>query len=380
MDPRSRSNETTAISGRIYKSNGETLGVGIEKVRSQAVDDFWHKKVRSDNTLPPSECVIRSTYRDPIQFSYPLSSVRASAYPVDNQGDITESDWTYVRPQKGSPQRLAENNQLALELLAATNPFRSEFSIPVAIAEMVELSSMFKLAASSFSSFVGGTYLNYKFGWEQFVRDLKTLANITKTLESRIKEIQSLPQHGGLRRNVFLDARSKTLSSTGVTVHSTWGFLVHANVTKKLSCKVRGSVRWRYKGGYDVGLSKLETFNLAVQKIFDLGTFDSETLWNMIPFSWLVDYFVDVNSWLVANLDSGTVEPYDLCIIRRCHASAKYYPIPRSNYSFSGVGTLASDRYERDVVESVSFPTPTIWMLTSNQLVTIAALLLSFKR
>lgn len=48
----------------------------------------------------------------------------------------------------------------------------------------------------------------------------------------------------------------------------------------------------------------------------DLGTPDASTIWELIPFSWLVDYFVNIGDTLTALEQSDVVEPYDICIMR----------------------------------------------------------------
>lgn len=383
MEERYRERSTSAISGKIYeRSNpGGSVAIGTYSPFSETTRDFWKKEVRKDSSLPPSDFRNYEWSRSPIEFTFAGGIIRATQYPVDGKTGDSVVGFNSLRPDFGTPARQAQNNSLALELLTRTNPFREEYSVPVAIKELLDVASLFKLSAGSFAGFLGGSYLNYKFGWVQFVNDIKTLHSITTVIERRIKEFDSLTKKGGLRRCASLPGSlASSAYSPAQTVHSTWGFTVQANVTTQRSCKIHGTVRWRVKDGYLKSFEKLNAFNLAVSKVFDLGQLDSQTMWNLVPFSWLVDYFYDLNSYFGAQVGAGIVEPYDICIIRTLSSRIRHEPIPRSGYVHSGIGQFSLDGVERDVVPVGSITLPSISLLNRNQILTLVALIAAFKR
>lgn len=384
MEPRTRTRNVLGTPGTVYTVNGgvETvLGTQHVVLEEWSCQDAWKKKVRKDSSLPPSNAVISKHYRDPFCMNRDVGVFRFRNHAVQNQGTTTVGGLDNVRPPLGSLLRETENKALALELLAATNPFRAEFSVPVAIKELIDVSSLFKIAAKGFFSFVGGNYLNYKFGWEQFVRDVKTLHGITSTIERRIKELDSLSKHGGLRRSVGLRSSSKDYFEAGRVVQSAWGVTIRVNVSGGWRCHTSGTVRWRVKEGLTLNLSKLEAFNAAVSAVFDLGELDSQTMWNLVPFSWLADYFVGLNEYFGAQLGSDLVEPYDICIIRRCRSTFKQRVVEKpSDVSLTGSGSISRVHMERDVVSPSALSYPSIQFLSWNQLLIIAALAASFKR
>lgn len=383
MIPRSRATNRTVTQGYVYTTSGgyQVLGTGYVIFEERWCEDYWKKQVREDKTLPPSPCTISFHHREPLLMQRDTGTFRYNAFPVNEQGTASQGGLNNVRPVKGSDARLAENAALTLQLLAATNPFRSEFSIPVALKELVDVSTMFKLAASSFASYVGASYLNYKFGWTSFVRDVQTLHAITKTIESRIKEYKSLNEHGGVRRKIKLGRKRVNYSESNRLINSTYSTTVRADVTGYWQCQVSGTVRWRWKPGFDVALDKLEAFNLAVAKVFDLGELDSQTMWNLIPFSWLVDYFVDVNSYFASHLGDGIIEPYDICIVRESLSEFQFKVVSKpSSVTILGPGTHGRKEYDRDVVNSVPFPVMPTFLLSRDQWTVIVALIAAFKR
>lgn len=379
MEKRIRSKDTFGLPGTVYTVSGSTetiLGTSIPLLIELDSEDFWKKSVREDNTLPPSAAIISEHFRDPYCMNRSTGTFRFRNHQVDNPGFTSVGGLNNVRPAPDSAARVIENNSLALELLAKTNPFRYEYSIPVAIKELVDVASLFKFAAGSFAGMVGGGYLNYKFGWTQFERDMRTLRTITVAIERRIKEFDSLSKSGGLRRKVHLLNKSKAFFEANRLVQSSWGVSVTVDVTGGWSCKTHGTVRWRVKDGFTLNLTKLEAFNAAVSQVFDLGELDAQTVWNMIPFSWLVDYFIDLDSVFGANQGQMFIEPYDISIVRVSRSRFKQQVKSKTaSISLTGTGKHSRNHYERDIVSAGSLTLPGISFLSRDQMLTVAALL-----
>lgn len=383
-EPRSRTKKTTELMGVVYTmSRGfyEVLGTSYSDIEEHWSDDYWHKRARLDGSLPATDCVISRHFRDPLRMTRSNLTFRFDKHAVSDQGTATQGGLDSVRPPRGSAARSSENAVLTQELLAATNPFRSEYSVPVALKELVDVSSMFKIACKGFASFVGSSYLNYKFGWTQFYRDVLTLHKITTALERRIKELQSLSKHGGTRRKVHLRSKSQKGFVANHLVNSTWGTTVRVDSNGYWLCSTHGTVRWRFKPGLDVQLDKLEAFNLAVRKVFDLEAPDSQTLWELVPWSWLFDYFVNLSDFYGANLGEDVIEPYDICIVRRSKSRFQFKTVSKpSSVTITGSGRFGRDEYDRQVVSKGSFPAVSIGLLSRSQLLIIASLIASFKR
>lgn len=385
MIPRSRAKNSSQYFGYVYTMSGgsqEILGHKSVNVLESLCDDYTKKERRVDGTgLPPTNCSITSHFRDPLCMNRKTLTFRFVNHPVENVGSTSVAGFNSVRPAPGTSLRTTENRDLALELLAATNPWRYEYSIPVSIKELADMGLLFKFAARTFAGFVGGAYLNYKFGWKQFLDDLRTLGDLTTSIERRIREIKSLERKGGLRRNIHLRSKGSNYLNPDSLLQSAWGVTIRAKVTGRYVCETRGTVRWRWSPGYDRDLDKLRVVNLAIRKVLDLGAPDSQTVWNLIPFSWLADYFVNMSAYFGAHEGSGVIEPYDICIVRRCKSRFKQevYSKP-STISLTGSGRYGRDLYERDVVTLSSLSLPSAGFLSKNQLLTIAALIASFKR
>lgn len=375
MDKRRRDRNKLQAGG-VYLTNGVVTGHQSFYVLEEGIDDYWHKHRRPRKTrlppLPPSDCDIYRTYRNPpTYFSsdtyFELRGIRPFA---DRYPDLSGYPW------RDSGQRATENSYFTDELLAKTHPFRYEYSVPVSMVEALDLADLFKQAASTFAGLIGNTYLQYRFGFSQFYQDIKTLNGITKAIESRVKEFESLSLQGGLRRNVDL-FETKWANAHDETIWSTFGHFINATLDNRRDYKISGSVRWRWKDGVTISLTKLEAFNEAVKAVFDLGPIDASTIWNAIPWTWLSDYFYDIGSWLQANENSNWVEPYDICIVRRFRSKTEIKNLSVSDGE--GLpGHISWRVYSRDVTQPNALPTFRYSLLSEKQYLTMVALVGKF--
>jgi hypothetical protein len=320
--PRHRERNRSIVAGTVsYPANVGTVIAGPSLIyfEGESMDDVVGKKRRLlDPTgvgLPPSNCVHHYWKKTwvPLNGSATPESFGFISRPSDYVLG-TSVDHLPIPSEKYHDSETF----YATRLLARTNPTRSEYSVPVAIKELVDVTSLFKLAAKSFTKFVGGAYLNYRFGWLQFINDVKTLATIVESVNSRVRELNSLAQHGGLRRRVDLDAYgvSQTSSFNNYRViQSTYGVTLYGEYTYHTQYKIWGSVRWYPRDYTELPTEPADVWLAAVRQVFDLEMIDSETAYNLIPWSWLLDYFSNLGEFLAANEGGSQVVPRDMCIM-----------------------------------------------------------------
>lgn len=392
MEQRTRTRTTTVLGGNIYL-NGVLQAGSQVLAQSEETIDSWKKQVRNtgdvlNGTLPPSNFDHTIITRSPVQAYRPRAFGYSNYHFDGNFVGHTTADPGFgsplLLPARSNIVRYNQNQALAKQLLAMTNPVRPEFSIPVFIKELVDIGSLFHLAAKTFAGYLGSSYLNYRFGWVQFVSDLKALSEVTKTLESRMKELQSLQKHGGLRRKAQLLSDSNSSYSPNVLSNTTYSCWMYANVTRRHKIKIYGTVRWTCTKDFASEIEKIGVLNKAFRLVFDLEHLDPETVWNLIPFSWLADYFTDIGTWLGANQGMAEVIPNDICIMRDFESSITQAPIFNAghNIQFSGKGRYVRRYKGRDVVylNVNAFPAVRTELLSWSQWKVVAALFASFKK
>lgn len=279
--------------------------------------DYVDKKKREDGSTPPSDLYLRKTKFEPAFYSTERVSildgklgqklVQAPCFVPGTSWDLPPGDWTSIE---------GTDEELVAKLLADTNPFRYEVSVPVMILELVEAATLLKLAQSNFLTLVGSQHLNYTFGWKPTIADIKTLSKITRSIESRIREFNSLVKKGGLRRKISLASGSKSKDEPWVPLYSNGWTSAWTQPHTSWKSKVWGSVRWKPNRTSPIDVTSLANFNEACKIVLDLKVPDASTIWEAIPFSWLVDYFLNVGDTLQAVENLDTVIPYDICIMR----------------------------------------------------------------
>ena len=131
-------------------------------------------------------------------------------------------------------------------------------------------------------------------------------------------------------------------------------------------------------------LSDLEKHSLMLRVIFDLRTVEWSTVWQMLPFSWLANYFYDLGSFLGALRGFDLASPEYTCIIRKTTITLKYYPIKgvtdASSWRSATTGTQVTEIYDRQAVTpTVSLPTG-LSLLSGGQAAILAALIASFSK
>jgi hypothetical protein len=328
----------------------------------------------------------------PLSYGYNLSSfdgftyIAASGLPCTTFG----SGKGWIGPAEWFLAERDTTEGFAAKLLADTNPFRYEVSVPIMVFELLEASTLLNISTKTLFTLLGGQHLNYVFGWKQMLDDVKTLVKITSAIESRIKEFNSLVQHGGLRRfkKLYKGASSGPLSDP-TDVWSTHGFSLKGQYKAAWSSEITGSCRWRPKRGKAIDINKLATFNQAAKIVFDIQPADLSTVWESIPFSWLIDYFLNVGDTLSALENSDLVEPYDICIMRhrKVHTSTTGWNLSTSDWPWNRSYTSSPGHVYQEFKLRTVVPTPTDYgdllsfgIMSRSQATNLIALLISIGR
>lgn len=213
-------------------------------------------------------------------------------------------------------------NALGAEAISLCSPVNPVFDASTAVAEIIREGlptiTGLQLLKDRRASSIGGEYLNYQFGIKPIVSDIKDLA---KALRTQDKVLKQLRRDSGrlVRRSVdFPTEREVILSDqiAGNVATSFSGFSMPlSGITSRHAIKEQ--TRW-FSGAFTYHLpdsSELDGFaRLAAEadKLFGVVP-DVADLWNLMPWSWLVDWFVNVGPVLsnVTNFAKyGLVLPY----------------------------------------------------------------------
>jgi len=207
--------------------------------------------------------------------------------------------------------------------IARTSPTSSNANIAVTSAEIIREKGI-ALPGSSFSAWlqsralfyrsIGKEYLNVAFGWAPFISDLTKVLNSILNMGEEIRKYSALSQTEVRRRYDFqpLESTSTTESDFGnLNVGSgsnigSWDELYTGSTFGKLRITDYSSQRIYFVGSYwynvnpgDGIFDRIQAFEQFANKLLGLRI-TPEVLWELAPWSWLADYFVDVQSAIKA--------------------------------------------------------------------------------
>lgn len=187
------------------------------------------------------------------------------------------------------------NGVYATKLQALTNPSRPHVDLGQFVAELRDIPGLMKTVGSKWYAFLGKNNLRYHFGIAPVVSDLVQMLDFQNQVNSRNRELHDLFTRG-LRRTKKLDHVSQTgskydlVQSYGLTASVYMSWITRANVT--------GHIRWVPTTPIMPDESKM--LALANRGVKGL-TFDFKTAWELLPWSWMADWFANTGDYLAAH-------------------------------------------------------------------------------
>lgn len=187
--------------------------------------------------------------------------------------------------------------------ISRTLPTKSEFSLGVAAAELHQgLPQMIgsQLRRGLTPQGVGGEYLNLQFGILPLISDIRNIIDVTKRYEEILKQFQRDNGRIVRRRTTLINDETKSITYPGASYAYSGGgkyarasgpYAAKIKRTETLSTKVwfSGAYKLAYPLDLDKRLTELIEFNRAYGVMNPL-----EITWNLLPWSWLADWFTNV--------------------------------------------------------------------------------------
>jgi len=263
------------------------------------------------------------------------------------------------------------NAFLATDTVKKTNPSRPVVDLSVSVAELRELPKLIQKEGDSLIRKWGKQTLNREFGWIPLVKDLRKLATIRDDVVKRLDEIRRLKSEGGLRRSVDLWAGSVS-GSYDVITQSGYKLVVHHYLDYTTQTKLRGFVVWTPDElGETEGRSLLKTIDAVLGLKLDMST-----LWNLMPWSWMIDWFTNIGDILegsrnIIGATHGQVQLMDHSITTIQGLSN--YPGAITPFS----GTLETKQRRRHTGSIIDVQLP---LLTQRQITILGAIAVTRRR
>lgn len=199
--------------------------------------------------------------------------------------------------------------------MSRSNPSRSVISLPTFIGEMKDFPGTIRqlgLAALTLKKRgrnlsrkgkvkeAAGLYLAYRFAIAPLISDLRKIINFQDSVQKRMDELDRLYSKGGLKRRIRLGSSTESVDGT-TTIASEMGILLTCKKTTITTVERWATVRWlpTTRPSFNTDDQKRK---LARKLVFGLNVFSlGLTAWELLPWSWLADWFFNVQSLLEAH-------------------------------------------------------------------------------
>jgi hypothetical protein len=239
-----------------------------------------------------------------------------------------DAAWFQHGPIIGKPTDAA----LATRLLADTNPSRPVVDLPIFVAELRELPRLLRLEGDTLLKRAGSANLGYQFGWRPLIGDLTRLLSFSDQVAKRETELKNLFKSGLRRkRQLYSGAISDTFSSVLNSTGFNTGSVPYDRVTKD---RTWGFVEW-----YPTVLppaTSADMRSLARRAVLGM-TVDLSTAWELIPWSWLVDWCSNVGDFLSAqrNIIGATHGPVQIMSHTTTQGKSRVMPVQVSPHEYT---------------------------------------------
>lgn len=225
------------------------------------------------------------------------------------------------------PERPAASADMA-KLLARTNPSRPDY-VPLDIMQdLVDVPKMLKEAGSFLRKVrkrkpitdkdIANQHLALSFGWLPLIQDLKDLLDVNQHVQRRLGELERLYSGPGLKRRVKL-GNWHASSGGNVVVNSDSLCYIVCRSSKTTTSQRWGSVRWKvlpqysYPGYRPEHALLLQEARKTVSGFTTAGLF--EGAWDLLPWSFLIDWGVNVKDYVLQYANQIPAYPTDQCVM-----------------------------------------------------------------
>jgi len=197
-------------------------------------------------------------------------------------------------------------SDMAWKVLAEANPNAPDFSLPTFIAELRDLPSLLKDWGTNLFRKVARGNLSWRWVIRPMIRDIQKMINFVDTAQQRFAELKKLRDGKFLKRRVSLGSGTEISSSVRTFVHTRSGVNFFCRQQVSSEYKRWATVRYIVDPSFELPRDDNDLQFLADRLASGLTTHEAlATAWELLPWSWLVDWFVDVGD-LIA-LTNNTV-------------------------------------------------------------------------
>jgi hypothetical protein len=343
--------------------------------------------------------------------SYSNLNGRSSSDPL-NYNEYQNYDVHYNRAFP-SPilNALPSDGSSMATAMARSNPGRATIGLPTFIGEMKDLVPAIKKGGQqairlyrrarnrantptsqhfygpkSLGSPKGGgakaladAYITYRFAIAPLISDIHKLLDFQAQADKRCKELDRLYSKGGLRRRVELVNDTQEVQTAPFTAISNLGYLIKLRSHKITRVRRWATCRWLPTTPPSFHTDQ-EKHDLARSLVLGLNIQGlTMAAWNLLPWSWLADWFVNASDVLAASNNAVPATCVGRCLMTHVRTTVSYSRADTIDWCSGGDGMFTYETKHRSSNVGISLNT-NLPFLNGSQLSILGALSVSKTR
>lgn len=277
---------------------------------------------------------------------------------------------------------------MASQACAAMNPNRPAFNMLSFGGESRDLPSLIATVPSSLMKrarilrHYANFHLSWEFGWKPLVSDTQKALAAADAVSQRLKWLNDLAAGKSVYRRYQLPPQDDVRNANTLVSTETETYTQKHRYTDRRHADSWVTSRWKAVfPRLTIPSDPARRLKQARDLTYGLTSMSAvEAWWQLLPWSWLTDWFTDVGQFLAVVNNSLLLQLESLCWCRRSTAS-RWFAIASStpgDITLRGSGTYRKIVLERKDIRSYVLGQPTLSLpaLTSRQLAILASVAL----
>lgn len=165
---------------------------------------------------------------------------------------------------------------------------------------------------------IAGGYLGWVFGWEPLISDLVKLLDFSEAVDNRIRELEAL-KAGDLRRTYTAMDTEHLYTTNPVFLGPSYAAVASIRYESRIQAKKW--VRVRYKPSAATLRMLGDDLRDQARSLVFGHNLHYSTLWELMPWSWLIDWFTTAGDYFAANRNHLQVTVDDIAVMTQITAN-----------------------------------------------------------
>lgn len=285
--------------------------------------------------------------------------------------------------------------------LARSNPSKPVVDAPRSLLELKDIPETIRQAASTVLDFRrglltprtarnawnalrhgAGAYVGYEFGIKPIVSDVRRLLKFQEAWDKRFHELKRLYSTGGLRKTGRIYTSTKQDGDNSKAIESTSSLVLNARQERITYRQMWYSARWapdwpRLNQSWGMHTSPNDAaIRQQAYKAVTGANLNPVVIYDLIPWSWLGDWFANFHDMLATNSYSVPAICQSVCIMTHTKTVVSWRLLNEIQLAgeSGGMAIATREHKERAVGSGANYPTATIPTLSGWQLSILGAL------